>query len=100
MRSSRKQKNVNFVNLVDGSSQHALQIVIDQTPEGLRIQLVDQEGRSMFENGSSRPNPRAQLLLRAIDGSGARFRSEGSGMRTRANLGVSSSPKGDRPHFR
>ena len=42
------------------------QLIIDQTPEGLRIQLVDQEGRSMFENGSSRPNPRAQLLLRAV----------------------------------
>ena len=42
------------------------QLIIDQTPEGLRIQLVDQEGRSMFENGSARPNPRAQLLLRAI----------------------------------
>ena len=42
------------------------QILIDQTPEGLRIQLVDQEGRSMFEEGSARPNPRAQILLRAI----------------------------------
>ena len=42
------------------------QILIDQTPEGLRIQLVDQEGRSMFENGSAKPNPRAQILLRAI----------------------------------
>ena len=42
------------------------QLIVDQTPEGLRIQLVDQEGRSMFENGSSRPNPRAQLLLRAV----------------------------------
>ena len=42
------------------------QLIVDQTPEGLRIQLVDQEGRSMFENGSSRPNPRAQMLLRAI----------------------------------
>ena len=42
------------------------QLIIDQTPEGLRIQLVDQEGRSMFENASARPNPRAQLLLRAI----------------------------------
>lgn len=42
------------------------QLIIDQTPEGLRIQLVDQEGRSMFENGSARPNPRAQTLLRAV----------------------------------
>ena len=42
------------------------QLIIDQTPEGLRIQLVDQEGRSMFEQNSARPNPRAQLLLRTI----------------------------------
>jgi chemotaxis protein MotB len=42
------------------------QLIIDQTPEGLRIQLVDQEGRSMFEQNSARPNPRAQLLLRAV----------------------------------
>jgi len=42
------------------------QLIIDQTPEGLRIQLVDQEGRSMFENASARPNPRARLLLRAV----------------------------------
>jgi chemotaxis protein MotB len=41
-------------------------IIIDQTPEGLRIQLVDQEGRSMFNTGSATPNDRAKLLLRAI----------------------------------
>ena len=41
-------------------------IIIDQTPEGLRIQLVDQEGRSMFNQGSVQPNDRAKLLLRAI----------------------------------
>jgi chemotaxis protein MotB len=41
-------------------------IIIDQTPEGLRIQLVDQEGRSMFDQGSIQPNPRAKLLLRAV----------------------------------
>jgi chemotaxis protein MotB len=42
------------------------QLIIDQTPEGLRIQLIDQEGRSMFEQNSSRPNARATVLLRAI----------------------------------
>ncbi|WP_370238141.1 flagellar motor protein MotB, partial [Brevundimonas sp.] len=42
------------------------QLIIDQTPEGLRIQIVDQEGRSMFEENSARPNPRAQILLRAV----------------------------------
>jgi len=42
------------------------QILIDQTPEGLRIQLIDQEGRSMFEPNSAKPNDRARLLLRAV----------------------------------
>ena len=42
------------------------QLIIDQTPEGLRIQLVDQEGRSMFDANATRPNARAQLLLRAV----------------------------------
>jgi chemotaxis protein MotB len=42
------------------------QVLVDQTPEGLRIQLVDQEGRSMFEQGSTRPNDRARVLLRAV----------------------------------
>jgi chemotaxis protein MotB len=42
------------------------QIIVDQTPEGLRIQLVDQEGRSMFKEGSAEPNDRAKVLLQAI----------------------------------
>jgi chemotaxis protein MotB len=42
------------------------QIIVDQTPEGLRIQLVDQEGRSMFKEGSAEPNDRAKLLLQAV----------------------------------
>jgi chemotaxis protein MotB len=42
------------------------QVLIDQTPEGLRIQLVDQEGRSMFETGSAKPSDRAKILLRAV----------------------------------
>jgi chemotaxis protein MotB len=42
------------------------QVLVDPTPEGLRIQLVDQEGRSMFDQGSVKPNDRARLLLRAV----------------------------------
>lgn len=42
------------------------QIIIDQTPEGLRIQLVDQDGRSMFKEGLAAPNDRARILLRAV----------------------------------
>jgi chemotaxis protein MotB len=44
------------------------QVLIENTPEGLRIQLVDQEGRSMFAPGASRPNERATRLLSAIVG--------------------------------
>lgn len=42
------------------------QVLVDQTPEGLRIQLVDQEGRAMFESGAAQPNGRARLLLQTI----------------------------------
>jgi chemotaxis protein MotB len=41
-------------------------ILVDQTPEGLRIQLIDQEGRSMFDANSTTPNDRCKLLLRAV----------------------------------
>ncbi len=41
-------------------------LIIDQTEEGMRIQLVDQEGRSMFEPGSKQPNQRATRLLEAV----------------------------------
>lgn len=40
-------------------------VIVDQTPEGLRIQLVDQEGRPMFNPGSAEPTESAKLLLRA-----------------------------------
>ncbi|MDG1418825.1 MAG: flagellar motor protein MotB [Maricaulis sp.] len=42
------------------------QVQMDITPEGLRIQLVDQEGRPMFDPGSTEPNERAITLLRAV----------------------------------
>jgi chemotaxis protein MotB len=39
------------------------QIAIDQTPEGLRIQLLDEDRRSMFATGSSAMQDRARALL-------------------------------------
>jgi len=42
------------------------QIIVDQTPEGLRIQLIDQDGRSMFQEGGTAPNDRARVLLQAV----------------------------------
>src|SRR5215813_8288891 len=43
-------------------------VIVEQTPEGLRIQLIDQEGRSMFDSGDAQPNERARRLLVAISG--------------------------------
>jgi chemotaxis protein MotB len=41
-------------------------VLIDDTPEGVRIQLVDQDGRSMFEPGRAEPKPYAQRLLQEV----------------------------------
>ncbi|GAB4240425.1 MAG: flagellar motor protein MotB [Methyloligellaceae bacterium] len=38
-------------------------ILVEETPEGLHIQLVDQEGRSMFPAGSAQPYERTRKLL-------------------------------------
>ncbi len=41
-------------------------IVIDMTPEGLRIQIVDQFNESMFNSGSASITPRIQALIGKI----------------------------------
>jgi len=41
-------------------------LIIDQTPEGLRIQIVDQEGKPMFASGSSRMPETTRKLLAKI----------------------------------
>ncbi|MDZ4381885.1 MAG: flagellar motor protein MotB [Parvibaculum sp.] len=38
-------------------------VIVDQTPEGLRIQIVDQDGRSMFPTGLAEPYERTRQLL-------------------------------------
>jgi chemotaxis protein MotB len=42
------------------------QITVDITPEGLRIQLLDQERQAMFSTGSVQPNEQARLLIARI----------------------------------
>ena len=42
------------------------QVIMEQTPEGLRIQLVDQDGRPMFQQGTSEPMPYTRRLLAEI----------------------------------
>jgi chemotaxis protein MotB len=44
----------------------AKQLAIDMTPEGLRIQIIDQEGKPMFELGSAKPLPQTEKLLGVI----------------------------------
>ncbi len=41
-------------------------LILEETPEGLNIQLLDQEGRSMFASGSAEPNDRTIRLLTRI----------------------------------
>ncbi|ACI98765.1 flagellar motor protein MotB [Rhodospirillum centenum] len=41
-------------------------LVIDNTPEGLRIQLVDQEGYSMFPSGSANMLPQTAQLMALV----------------------------------
>ncbi|MFT3726860.1 MAG: flagellar motor protein MotB [Terricaulis sp.] len=43
-------------------------VVFEQTPEGLKIQIIDQEGRSMFSPGDAQPNDRARRLITTIAG--------------------------------
>lgn len=44
----------------------AKNLLIDMTPEGLRIQIVDQEGEPMFPSGSARMFPKMEALLKQI----------------------------------
>jgi chemotaxis protein MotB len=41
-------------------------ILIDDSPQGTRIQLVDQDGRSMFQAGSAEPTERVKVLLKEV----------------------------------
>jgi chemotaxis protein MotB len=44
------------------------QVITENTPQGLRIQLVDQDGRPMYQQGSSEPLPYTKKLLAAVGG--------------------------------
>ena len=41
-------------------------VIIDETPEGLRIQIIDQDGRSMFPAGHAEPYERTRALIQAV----------------------------------
>ena len=39
---------------------------VEETPQGLNVELVDQDGRSMFPDGSPAPNARTLSLLKVV----------------------------------
>ncbi len=54
------------IEAVPDLADFAKNLVVDQTPEGLRIQIIDQEGRSMFASGSAEMYPHTQRLLALV----------------------------------
>jgi len=59
---SIRQALQNMPDIADLSRQ----VIMDQTPEGMRIQLIDQDGRPMFKPGTAEPMPYARELLQQI----------------------------------
>ncbi len=49
-----------------GLADLARQLAVDVTPEGLRIQILDEDKQAMFATGSAVPNERARALLTKI----------------------------------
>ena len=43
-------------------------LLIDLTPDGLRIQVFDRDGEAMFASGDSEPTPRLSRILDVIEG--------------------------------
>jgi chemotaxis protein MotB len=41
-------------------------LIVNETPDGLNIQLVDQEGQAMFEPGTAVPLPKTRALLQQV----------------------------------
>ncbi len=53
---------------VPESEELSKSLLVDNTPEGLRIQIVDQEGLPLFRSGGFSPEPRALTLLQMVNG--------------------------------
>ena len=55
--------------LIEGNSalrQFKNQLLIDVTPEGLRIQIIDEKNRPMFDTSSAELKPYSKVILREI----------------------------------
>ena len=47
-------------------AQLSRNVIVDETPEGLRIQIVDQDGRSMFPSDLAEPYERTRTLIEEV----------------------------------
>jgi chemotaxis protein MotB len=47
-------------------AQLSRNVIVDETPEGLRIQIVDQDGRSMFPSELAEPYERTRILIEEV----------------------------------
>ena len=59
----------NIEKLIEGNSmlrQFKNQLLIDVTPEGLRIQIIDEQNRPMFDTSSAELKPYTKVILREI----------------------------------
>jgi chemotaxis protein MotB len=59
----------NIEKLIDSNSmlrQFKNQLLIDVTPEGLRIQIIDEKNRPMFDTSSAELKPYSRVILREI----------------------------------
>ena len=74
---AKKNKDDMAMKLVEQDVQNAIQnapklseyknqVIMDVTPQGLRIQLVDRDGRPMFKDGTAEPYPYAVGLIQAV----------------------------------
>lgn len=61
---SLRQALENLPELTEASKH----VVIEETKQGLNIELVDQDGRAMFPENSSMPYERSRKLIEAIAG--------------------------------
>ena len=68
-RASLGELKQNIEKLIDGNAmlrQFKNQLLIDVTPEGLRIQIIDEKNRPMFDSSSAELKPYSKIILREI----------------------------------
>ncbi len=64
-----QRKLVSVITNNPSLAEYASQIQLDKTPDGLHIQIVDEQNRPMFDTGSALVKPYMRDILRAIGAS-------------------------------